>query len=106
MRMFQGVQAHGICIDRLIIIVVYYVMFRARFEGMQLDLVSAHVAASAEGLAAHVAMMIFNARVGDHVFRQIAGSVEGFLAQRADLIPHTAVDLLMRLKVAQCRELL
>lgn len=78
---------------------------RRQTAGMQFALVHQHVAVAAERAAAHVAVVVLDARVRGHVACQIAGRHERLLAHRAQLVAHATVDLLVRLKVAQRGEL-
>jgi len=101
----QGVQTHGIRVYGLVIIIVNYVMIRTRLQRMELQFMRSHISPPAESLAANIAMVVFNTSMGYHMLGEIAGCVEGLWTERAYLIPHSQVNLLMRLKVAQCREL-
>lgn len=65
-----------------------------------------HVSISRKRFTAHIAMMILDARVCGHVPRQIAGRHKCLLAHGAHLIPDARVDFLVRLKIAERRELL
>lgn len=66
-----------------------------RFQIAQVDLllVRNHVAITTERLAAHVAVVVLDASVRDHVPGQIAGRDETFAANWTQLIADAGVDL-------------
>jgi len=46
---------------------------------MKLQFMSPHISSPAESLAADIAVMVFDARMGYHVLGEITGGVETFL---------------------------
>lgn len=64
-----------------------------------------HVSSPAECLATNIAMVVLDARMGQHVLGEIPCGIEALLTQRTYLIPYAQVDLLVGLEVAQSGEL-
>lgn len=79
MGVIEGVQTHGICVYSLIIIIVHYIMVCTGLQRMKLQFMRPHISSPAESLAADIAVMVFDARMGYHVLGEITGGVETFL---------------------------
>lgn len=64
---------------------------------VELLLVRHHIAIAAERFAAHIAVVVLDAGVSDHVSCQIAGRDEGFRAHRTQMVADAGVDLFVSL---------
>lgn len=82
-----------------------FIAFVGSIIEMNFTLVRHHVTIAAEAFGTDITVVVLDARMGDHVPREVTGRDETFVAGRAHVVALVGVDFLVRLKVSQGRKL-